>query len=356
MRILHVFKDSIIERKHSFVGSTKDVRSRTEYFREKGIDVTELVIEKNRKGRDLTALDYLKKSDLCSYDAVLFEYLEYPRSLKYLKNKYPRLKLLVRSHNAEILHSLHYFLASVKYFRFRFAWRFLKKLIKTVGLDYLCAKYSTAVLTISEWERLNYWNHLVPSEKVFTVPFFLAKDYLPKNPVVGEKNYACVCLTSTIDKLTPLILDALYNYSRAVKSLNGNYDSWKFYITGDTCDAKLRANKRLINPRLSFTGFLKDPIEFLCKSRVMVFLSDYGFGFKTKILEAIMCKCFCLVTPRLHVRLPDEVKNYCIIVKPGIPGCFEKALKQCNMPFPSGNPNNLLKSKAFSAWEAIWAL
>src|SRR3546814_5322813 len=40
------------------------------------------------------------------YDAVFIEYLLYPELMAYLRERYPRARILVRGHNAELLHRL----------------------------------------------------------------------------------------------------------------------------------------------------------------------------------------------------------------------------------------------------------
>ena len=46
----------------------------------------------------------LESENLSHYDVILFGHSRHPESMKYLKYNLPKLKRLVRTHNAEFLH------------------------------------------------------------------------------------------------------------------------------------------------------------------------------------------------------------------------------------------------------------
>ena len=115
-KVLHVFKENLLKPKHSFLGSTKDVRGRTEYFMDRKILFEEITCPHDA---DRAVLEELKKRDLSGYQAIIFENLIYPRSLNYLKKNFPQIKTISRSINCEFYHQLHYAFACSRLGRFR---------------------------------------------------------------------------------------------------------------------------------------------------------------------------------------------------------------------------------------------
>jgi hypothetical protein len=104
--------------------------------------------------------------------------------------------------------------------------------------------------------------------------------------------------------------------------------------------------------RIRATGLLDSPYEILAESRAVALLSDYGFGFKTKFLEAVMSQCYVLVTTGMYKRLPPEVRQFCFEVDVNSIESFENALAGCQEPFPDVDVNGQLREIAFSALDA----
>jgi hypothetical protein len=100
-------------------------------------------------------------------------------------------------------------------------------------------------------------------------------------------------------------------------------------------------------------GFVDDPMALLAGARAMVVLSDLGFGVKTKILDAIVARCWVLVTQGLYERLPKELQPYCLVLSAIDGRPFAEALDLATRPFPAGDPNAALRERAFSALDAL---
>jgi len=83
-------------------------------------------------------------------------------------------------------------------------------------------------------------------------------------------------------------------------------------------------------------------------------LSDYGYGFKTKILEAILTRTYVLITPRLRARIPTSLHRYCITVDPS-PSSFAAALDSAMAPFPESDVNQRMRDEAFATLDAALA-
>jgi hypothetical protein len=85
----------------------------------------------------------------------------------------------------------------------------------------------------------------------------------------------------------------------------------------------------------------------------MALLSPYGFGFKTKLLEAIMAGAFVILPWNLYRRLPRLLHKFCIPIDHRSESDFIHALQQCDRPFPEGNPNEELRRIAFAQMDSI---
>ena len=345
MKILHIVPSEVVDPKQRYLGSTKDIRGRTEYFQARNIAFDELVLAKRD---DRLLVKKLEAMDLTQYQAAIVELILYPRSLKFLQ-QHSSLKVIARSINAELYHRFHHLVA--KWQESNEGLKSYAKLLAYIPLrfrwDYLSAKWSDYLLSISDWETRQYWTYFAGRGKIVTMPYFLPKIYLDDIPVVStEKKPQCVCLMSTIE--TAFVVNAAHNFLRLATQLGEQLPEWKFFITGDrqTFNQDLPA-------RVQSTGLLTSPLPLLQESKAMALLSDYGFGFKTKIMDAIACGCYILVTKKLYQRLPPEVQPYSIVVDLSSINSFREALERCQQPFPTGNPNEALRDRAFAALDKI---
>jgi len=345
VKVIHIIPDSAVNPRHLYLGSTKEIRCRTEYFKTQGIAFDELIVEHRS---DAFLLENLQNLELGQYSAAFFEYPIYPKSLNFLRRKYPHLRLLTRSHNADFYHSLHYVFASLKSSNYGKIPLYLAISLINLRLDYLCARRSDFILSITEWEKNNYWKYFTKLSKIVTVPYFLPSSYSEGIPLQLEKKAQCVCLMSTAQGFLPFLIDAARGFSKSVEKLEDQCPEWGFCITGDFPENLIK-----LPERVKRTGFLETPLRILAESRAIALLSDYGMGFKTKLLDAIYYKCYVLVTRKLYQRLPVEVQPYCIVVDINSSSSFKDALERCLEPYPEGNPNEVLRSQAFAALDRI---
>lgn len=348
MRILHVFFSSVIKPQHKFLGTTKDIRGRTQYFESRGIEYQELILKVRE---EKYFLDGLKQIDLGNFDVVLTEGTYFPRSVQAIKAANPRLQVLMRGINAEMYHWLHSAEAALRFDTWKRVLFDLKGAVDFGSRDILCARKADYILAIAEWETRNYWPQLAPRARLVTMPYFLPDSYLQDIPPERQKVDRCVCMMTTKAN-RPFLVDAARNFYRLVNGLAGASPHWTFAITGD-----FHADKLPRCPRVEAKGFLQNPLEILAESRAVALLSDYGFGFKTKLLEAICCGCRVLVTEKLHERLPAPVKPWSIVVDPASTTSFQEALARCAQePLPSGDPNRELREQAYAALDGIFGL
>lgn len=341
-KILHIYKKSYQAAKHTYLGSTKDIMSRKEYFKSRNIQVDEIL------ALDKTKYDkYLKESkniDWTKYDAVLMEMTFSPKAIKYIRQKSPGTKIIVRSHNAELLHRIHWSLAEGIS---KNAIKYLLQAIRYFHADLKFGLHADAVLSIDEWECKNYWSRISKRDNVYHVPFYITDEY--EKDLKNTKNKLFNCVNFTSSSMNPIIRDATNNFIKIISKLDGKAEMWKFLITGNLANNKIKIPEQVIK-----TGWLENPYSVLRESRAMALLSNFGFGFKTKILEAIIAKTYILMPTGLLNRMSKEFRRYCIPVDPTSPTSFLGALDKCTKPFEDNNLNGLLKKKAFSAMDRVF--
>ena len=92
-KVLHVLGDKSWKPQYKYLGSTKDIVGRRDYFEARGIECVELLV----KGRqDVHCLAALKALDLSDIDAVLMEHPRYPKAMSYLRKTYPDMIQMIR--------------------------------------------------------------------------------------------------------------------------------------------------------------------------------------------------------------------------------------------------------------------
>jgi hypothetical protein len=352
--IIHIVPDSITNQKKAFVGSSKDVRGRSDYFRSRHLEIQEYL----SVGRsDSAVLNMLRSSDLTACMAVVFEYETYIETLDFLRTHHPDVRRIVRAHNANFPHFLDQFRGRLRMTNGAAAIDDIQLASRRFMQDCACAELADDLLCISEWEARNYWGPLVrPPTRVHTVPYFLP-DEVDRQIAHGARRNLCVCFMGTGGGMTPLLYDAGRNTVELVNVLDPVIaDQWEFCITGSLKPADVLGPLGRMKP----TGLLPSPLPILAEARVVTILSDLGMGFKTKILEAIEAGCWVLVTADLLERLPEAVTPWCKIVEIGSPQSLGEALAACLQPPPAETPNRILRDQAFAALDEVflqdWAL
>jgi hypothetical protein len=337
--LLHIIPNTAIDKNYADTGGTKGIKIFYDFFKSNRIDYEDLVAP-DRSDIELLAL--LKETDLSKYTDVFIHYTSFLRSIKYIKRNYPNINVIVRSHNAEFPHWLHHSVSWLKFGNVIEAVKlFLISFLKLRG-DFVSCRVADYVLVITPWELAHYWKYFPKKCNLIYVPFYSAETPLGGNGVeVLERELTCTCLLST--NISPFLIDAAQNFQRLVKGLDGRLPEWTFKISGNNDGIK-----RGKNENVEFTGIVDDPVGLQKNSKVIAVLSDYGFGFKTKILEAIENGCFVLVSKKLFFRLPLEVRKNCLEVDVNDIESFERALIGLETKIAKkSNVNRLLKATAF---------
>jgi SAM-dependent methyltransferase len=353
--ILHVVPDSINNTRKIFIGSTKDVLGRSEYFDARPHCVRQFV----SVGRsDDEVLAMLGDADLRECRAVLFEYEMYVRSLAFLKQNYPGIGRLVRAHNANLPHLVDQFHGKLRMIEDRRetdlarATSAIHLALARFRLDGQCAELADAILPICHWEADHYWGQLTAAEKVVTVPYFVPRPFVEQIPSRPRRN-VCLFAMGTGSSMAALLYDAGRNAVELVNALPADVAAeWDFQITGNLKPPDVLGALGRLKP----TGLVASPLPLLAEARAVAIPSDLGMGFKTKILEAILAGCWVLVTEEVHARLPEAVRPWCLLLDPRSPARFAETLHQCAGPPPSGDPNARLRDEAFRGLDRVLAV
>lgn len=347
---LHLTRHQFLQPELRYHGSNKDQAARQQYLRDRGFRViTELAFDW-RYGELIERLDAERHADP---QVIIVEAMLHHPLMRYLRERFPKAKLLVRSHNAEVLHRIHTHTASLEMERgSRLAWLDPREAYVRGGnvlshwrYDVGAIKLADHILSISEWETERYWPRIGPRDKVSTVPYFLPRDLIYEGPIPATKPRRCVCLTSASPG--PVIYDAVRNFVRLVDALDDPGD-WDFPITGGL-DERYAAT----SSRCRFVGRVENPIALMSEATSMALLSPYGYGFKTKVLDAVSAGSYTLMPQSLLDRHPPEVRPYCIAVDLASPASFRAALERSEQPLPEGDPNEQLRRKAYAAMDAV---
>ena len=355
IHVLHIVPHSFSAPDFRYHGSTKDFAGRPQYFRDRevGFDTFH-----HRKNVD-TLKSKLTALELADYTHIIFDGSFTDHDWHYVKTRWPNAKLILRSHNLELPHrkdtcrALAAAAATDDLVRQsedkRDAHRNRRIFFER---DVAAAKYAHVILSIEGIKpSARYWSRLGFQGEVLEAPYFLPEGYVEeinaKLDEAGPRRSWVVCVMSA--QPGPLTYHALMRFHKAVKSLGERKVNWRFRATGRHFWVKNHAD---FSTRVKPLGIVDDLMGLLTVSRAVAVLSELGRGFKTKILEAILCGDWILVNATVFSRLPEVVKPYCLVVDLESPFGFDEALERIQRKqWPGGDPNAVLQEQNYAALE-----
>jgi hypothetical protein len=222
-----------------------------------------------------------------------------------------------------------------------------RELVKRSVMDLVIARLSHVVLSITEWEASHYWRRLARASAVATLPYFVPTAYLGAWPATSKRQ-RCVCLTSIAEQGTPFTRDAARQFVAIVGALGDRCHGWEFMLTGPT-------DGQRVPSRIRAVGVVDDPMAVLGEARALAVLTEYGHGFKTKLLDAAVQHAYPLVYPRQFERLPARLQPYCIVVPSATADGLEHALTQADRAWPGGDVNAGFRAEAFATLDSLVA-
>jgi glycosyltransferase involved in cell wall biosynthesis len=254
---------------------------------------------------------------------------------------------MVRAHNAEFLHWLDHALGWLLHGYPVLALKHLIRAFQKLYQDWLCSRRADSVLAITQWEIDNYWSYLTSPKKIFYVPYHSPAKVID-SPAVNfvTRENILICMLAKNVSSSSLLIDAREKFVSLVKKIGARLPEWRFVITGPINGVQV------VESRIERMGFVDDIGHILQRAKAVAVLSNLGFGFKTKIIEAIEFGCIVLVQDVLYKRLPDELRSSCMIVDISDISSITNALNNINLYQDfSGNGvimNNKLKIQMYS--------
>jgi glycosyltransferase involved in cell wall biosynthesis len=300
VQVLHLVPEVVDDPAQHYLGSTKDVACRTHYLRTRRVDVARVPYARGPRG--LAAAIESRRGSVAP-DLVLVETI--PLDVAVLR-RLRGIPVVVRSQNAELLHRLDWARAATGLVsRARYCSRGLRGLARESRLG------GATILPISDWEAEHYYRRFVPAGRIEVTPFYLTPEYIDAVPADHPDRRPRLLMLGTTSP-NPLIDDGVRAFDALVRGLPTSVAVTPA-LTGTVPDG-LR-----LDPRIELLGLVPRPIDALRAASHVVLPSPLGYGFKTKILEALLAGCHVLVHEALHRRLPPEVRAACHPVDPTRP-------------------------------------
>ena len=233
----------------------------------------------------------------CRDAKFLIEYTSFPRTLKWIRQAFPKSFIAVRSHNLEPLQHLD----NNGWWPRRGPLWVLYGMLRLAAADLANKRYADVIYSISEWENQVYWNRLPGRARVEWLPYHCPGHLLPDTtgPSDGRRRIACLPTSQQNRKSRDLVNRFIRFAEQMQQCCGGRYE---FVVTGDLSQWELP-----YSDAVTFTGLIDDLRSFLQTVHAVCLLSPLGHGFKTTIGDSIAHGCHVLVHPVLARRCPGAL-------------------------------------------------
>lgn len=200
-------------------------------------------------------------------------------------------KLVFRSHNVEVLHRFDWFLASKD---LRSKVRNLNRMVAGFFSDCFAILFYDIVLSISEIEIGRFWSKFRLKEKVIYFPFkspsWVRRNLFQNRPI---RKYAAIVGSfskgTLISKPSKTFIEAGWEMRFFLESVDLDLISYGENSNFDFCKHNF--------------GFVKNLDQLMSQTSVLIMSSDLGWGFKTKIADAIELDQLVIVNRKLASKL-----------------------------------------------------
>ena len=282
-----------------------------------------------------------------SESTVIWYYTFWPEAMEELKRRCPRVRIVLRTVNAEAFQ--HWTRAGKDWRRLRGLPRDVYGCLRLLWRDRRCCRAADALAGISAWDDAHYWARLAGRSKVETVPYAcpwpaLLPDVRPAS--WSAREHAIVCLAGTRDPIGRSHVAGFTALARRPE-LSG----WRFASSDGFMDASGDA----LPAHVERLGRIGEPWDQLCKVQAVAVLSPLGYGYKTTVADALAAGCQVLVHPRQYVRLSCEEQTRILAVDPDSEADVCRLADALSRP-PAGDTadeTRLQQERSGSAWKKI---
>ncbi len=246
-------------------------------------------------------------------ESLFMEYNWWPELLAKVKTQYPRVKLIVRTHNAE---AYHYFHRKIVGSRREYAnvtkWRHCIQLARR---DARSRRVADTLLGISEWDNNNYWRWLRGKANLRYLPYFSPWPYLRPNVEAKPWSSRPPVVVSMGGNFDPSGIANYRNFDLLATRLpRVMAEKWSYVLTWWSQWHPEKVPK--VSEEVKIMRECREPWDLLCQSRALAVLTPFGFGFKTTVVDGLAAGCHVIIHPKLADRLPQQVKELCLICDP----------------------------------------
>jgi len=243
---------------------------------------------------------------------LLMEYSHWPELLVKLTREHPQVKIAVRTHNAEAYHFVHRkVLGSRRGYVSPGNWL---RFIQLARRDMRCRQTAHTLLGISEWDNKNYWRWLGGRADIRYLPYYCPWPYLRPDIDIQPwtlRNRAIVSMGGNFD---PSGMANVANFDMlATKLSRVMVEKWSYLLTWWS---QWHRNVPTVGERVELVRECREPWDLLCRSRALAVLTPLGFGMKTTVVDGLAAECHVIIHPTLANRLPQQVKELCLICDP----------------------------------------
>jgi len=239
---------------------------------------------------------------------VIWYYSFWPEAMEALKSRCPRIRLVLRTVNAEALQ--HWLRAKKDWRRIRGLPRDLYGFSRLLLRDRRCTRAADILAGISPWDDIHYWGRFAGADKIQTVPYVCPwSSLLPEVNVLPweAREETIVCLAGSRDTIGRGHIAGFAALAR-----QRELSSWHFAASAGL----LGGDPDLLPDDIERMGCLEEPWTLLCKVKVVAVLSPWGYGYKTTVPDALTAGCHVLIHPRQHARLLPEEQRLAIPLDP----------------------------------------
>ena len=282
-----------------------------------------------------------------SETAVVWYYSFWPEALEELKRRCPRVRIVLRTVNAEAFQ--HWIRADKDWRRLRGFPRDVYGFARLLWRDRRCCRAADALAGISPWDDAHYWSRLASRTEVKDVPYLCPWPALlpAAEPMPwAAREDGIVCLAGTRD---PIGRGHVAGFAALAR--RPEMAGWRFASS----DGFMDASGDDLPAGVERLGRIEEPWALLCRVKAVAVLSPWGSGYKTTVADALAAGCHVLVHPRQHARLAPEEQTRVLSVDPDSEADVRRLADALSRP-PAGDAADEQRAqlkRSRSAWKGV---